>query len=230
MEQATTLAASAGDSLVAVILFNVVTSGSMAKIWGMINSMQVTSHLPIIQVELPSYSAPTIGEILEIASFEVMPIGDLMFGEEFYGISLEIVEIPHDDFEFPHSKAKDIEMESYYFIVNMGTLLFAFIASLMVPLILFIFLRPCVSKSPNIAKRHQKLAAALRGNILIRYILEACLDIGLCFALQIWYSDVNGGLNFGSTFNTLNTIFAVVLGAAAILFLPITIIFYVRNF
>ena len=77
-----------------VILFNVVTSGSMAKIWGMINSMQVTSHLPIIKVELPSYSAPIIGEILEIASFEVLPIGDFMFGEELYGIRLNTIEPP----------------------------------------------------------------------------------------------------------------------------------------
>ena len=121
-------------------------------------------------------------------------------------------------------------MESYYFIVNMGTLLFAFIGSLLFPLILFIALRPCVNKSANIAKRHHKLAAALRGNILIRYILEACLDIGLCFALQIWYSDVNGGLSFGSAFNTLNTIFAVILGAAAALFLPFTLVLYIRNF
>ena len=74
-------------------------------------------------------------------------------------------------------------MESYYFIVNMGTLFFAFIGSTIFPLVLYLSLKPCISKSRSIAARHNKLAAALRGNILIRYILEASLDISLCIAL-----------------------------------------------
>lgn len=50
-----------------IILFNILTSGAMSKIWGMINNMQLTSHLPIIQISMPTYTNATVVELLEIS-------------------------------------------------------------------------------------------------------------------------------------------------------------------
>ena len=96
-----------------------------------------------------------MAEILDIATFEVVPIGDVIYGTDDYGLQFEMIKIPEGDFEFPHPKANDIQMQSYYFIVNMGTLLFAFIGSLMFPFILYILLKPCVQKFKKIGKRHR---------------------------------------------------------------------------
>ena len=65
----------------------------MAKIWGMINSMQLSSHLPILRIALPSYSQPIIYEILKISSFETIPIGD------FIWTHFKLIETPKGDYE-----------------------------------------------------------------------------------------------------------------------------------
>lgn len=162
----------------------------------------------------------------------MIPIGDIAYGEDDYGLNSGIVEIPHDDGDDLHliEKATEIGFESYYFVVNMGTLLFAFILSMIVPLFIFCLLKPCASKSRKINNRSQKIAQALRGNIFIRYIIEANLDICLCLVLQIEYNDVNGGLNFDTTFAGFNTVMTVVLGLATAFFLPFTVVFFTRNF
>ena len=91
--QVTEYASNAGESLVAVMVTNLLTSGSMAKIWGMINSMQLSSYLPILKIALPSYSQPIINEILEISSFETIPIGT------FFWTHSELIEVPEGDYE-----------------------------------------------------------------------------------------------------------------------------------
>ena len=95
-----------------------------------------------------------MAEILDIATFEVVPIGDIVYGTDDYDLNLDMIKIPDGDFEFPHPKANDIQMESYYFIVNMGTLLFAFIGSFMFPLIMYFLLKPCVKRFKKIGKKH----------------------------------------------------------------------------
>lgn len=179
---------------------------------------------------MPTYTNSTINEILNIASFEVIPIGDIAFGQDEYGLKLSVIEIPENDGEELIDRADEIGYGSYYFIVNMGTLVFAFLGSLIFPLIMYMLLKPCVGKSKNIAERHHRISSALRGNILIRYILEASLDICLCAVLQIQYSDLNGGFNFNSSFEIINTILAILLGSATAIFLPFTIIFFIKNF
>ena len=130
----------------------------------------------------------------------------------------------------PHPKALDIGMESYYFAVNMGSMLFGFIGSVSIPLIALLCLRPFTSKFKYAKNKHSELSDGLRGNIFIRFILEACLDIGLCVALQFWYSDLNNSLSFGTVFYAFNSSFTILLGSAVALILPFSIIFYIKRF
>ena len=74
-----------------ITIFNMLTSCSMSQIWGMINSLQITSHLPIISIVLPTYTNPIIKEVLEIASFELLPLGEFVYE------TLELVKIPQND-------------------------------------------------------------------------------------------------------------------------------------
>ena len=74
------------------------------------------------------------------------------------------------------------------------------------------------------------MSDGLRGNILIRFLLEACLDIAICIVLQLYYSDLNGGLSFGTAFEVFNSVFSILLGVATALFLPVAMVFYLKNF
>ena len=59
----------------------------------MINSLQITSHLPIISIALPTYTTPIIEEVLEIASFDLLPLDELVYDK------LELIKIPKNDGE-----------------------------------------------------------------------------------------------------------------------------------
>jgi len=71
----------------------------------------------------------------------------------------------------------------------------------------------------------------MHGNVLLRFIIETCLDIAISIALQLYYTDLNGGL-FGSSesFYLTNTIFTLILGPAATFFIIAMSFFYMRQF
>ena len=98
------------NSVVGVIIFNILTSGAMSQIWGMINSMQLFGNLPIFeQVEFPTISKATTEGIIEISSFEVIPVGDLL---------AEVLDVPEEDGEDINDTdaAMLIGYESYFMI------------------------------------------------------------------------------------------------------------------
>ena len=137
------LADNASNSVVSVIVFNVLTSGAMSQIWGMINSMQVFSHLPVLKVDLPNYSGSTIDSILEISSFEVIPISWVL--DEF-------LTAPDGDGDDAIQGAIDIEYESYYMIKNLGAMLIIFCFIMTVPPLFVIMMKPFMEKFKYVKK------------------------------------------------------------------------------
>ena len=121
-------------------------------------------------------------------------------------------------------------MDSYYFIMNLGSLFVIFLwMALGMPLIYFA-MRPFRNKSEAVGKRVASLGDSLHGNLMIRYIVEGALDICVCIAFQFEFSEYNGGLNFNSAFEGINTVMTVIMLIAMSLFLPFCIIFYLCKF
>lgn len=79
VESVEAAAESAKQAAVAAIALNVLVSGAMAQVWGMINGMQIYSNLPMFKVLFPKYSLAAMNEVLEIAEFEVIPVGELLW-------------------------------------------------------------------------------------------------------------------------------------------------------
>ena len=125
----------------------------------------------------------------------------------------------------------DAGFGSYYFMINMGTLMVVFFMSATIPFLVIIFFRPCKNRSKYAANKLTSTTNALYGNLLLRYILEAGLDISISIALQVYYSDLNGGL-FNSTdaFFALNSVMTVILGPVVILAIVCYGIFYLCTF
>ena len=193
----------------------------MAQIWGMINGMQIYSHLPLFKVLFPAFSGAAIAEILEIASFELIPLGDLtplLLGEP-EGDGEELLEAFADDFE------------SYYTILNLGSCAVIFVLSLALPLLIILVLSPVKNRSKAAREQSKSLTNAMRGNIILRFIIETCLDIAICVILQFYYNDLNGGLfSNNKPFYLTNSIITVILGPAVVIFSCVMAVFYLRTF
>ena len=112
---------------------------------------------------------------------------------------------------------------------NLGAILITFFGVSIVPVGILLILRPFKDRK-LVKKKYRSLANDMHGNMMIRYILEACLDIGICVCLQFYYSDLNGGLKFNNYFNILNAVSTIILGLACVLFLPVVVIFYLSRF
>ena len=69
--------ASAGSSSkVAVIsnfLLNIGMSASLNQLWGMINGLQIMSHMPLCNIKFPANAELFNGFIIEIALFDILP-------------------------------------------------------------------------------------------------------------------------------------------------------------
>jgi len=203
---------------------NILTSGAMAQIWGMINGMQIYSNLPLFQVLFPSYTSSVIGEVTEIANFEVIPLGDLL---------TMVFEEPEDDGDedLAIPAFYDNGYESYYMIINLGGLMVIFVMSISIPLFLILLLSPFKSRLKYAQNKTKALTNAMHGNILIRYVVEAALDISISVALQIYYRDLNGGL-FGSSsaFDVTNSLMTIIFGPVVTLGIILLLVYYVKTF
>ena len=72
---------------------------------------------------------------------------------------------------------------------------------------------------------------SLHGNMFIRYMIEGCLDIAICIAVNlIDISESEEGLRWDTTFYMVNNISCFVLGFALMIFPVFVVIFYCRNF
>lgn len=147
--------------------------------------MQIYSHLPMFQVLFPAYAGAAITEILDISSFELIPLGEL---------TTIVLSEPEDDGELALDMMAANGYESYYTILNLGSTTVLFILAIAIPLLLILIYKPFKSRSKYALENHNSLTNAIHGNILLRFIIETCLDISISVILQLYYSDLNDGL------------------------------------
>jgi len=222
LESTKAAASSAKQGTVVVMATNILTSGAMAQIWGMINGMQIYCNLPLFKVLFPSYTSSAIGEVVEISSFEVIPLGDLLtlvFGE------------PEGDGDEAIPDFYDNGYESYYIIINLGGLAVIFVMTITIPLLIILFLSPLKSRSKYAQNKIKTMTNAMHGNMMIRYVIEAGLDISISVSLQLYYADLNGGL-FGSSsaFDVTNSLMTVIFGPVVLIGIVVLGFFYVKTF
>ena len=69
-------------ALVGSTIMNLVMSGALAQVWGMINGMQVMVHLPAFAVKFPANAFMVVEQILTIATFDFpyIDVETLSFG------------------------------------------------------------------------------------------------------------------------------------------------------
>ena len=56
---------------------NILMSGAMSQVWGMINGLQLFVHFPMFDIEFPMFAQVVVSKLITIASFDVLPTDDL---------------------------------------------------------------------------------------------------------------------------------------------------------
>lgn len=105
----------------------------------------------MFQVLFPKYSLAAMNEILDIAEFEVIPVGDLLW---------VVLDEPEKDYdpEVDVTLFENYDIESYYMVTNMGSIFVIFVMTITIPLLLIFLLKPCRNTSTYLNKKHNNLS------------------------------------------------------------------------
>ena len=116
-------------------------------------------------------------------------------------------------------------------MINMGTLTVVFFLTIIIPIVTVLVLRPMKYRMNCASQKITSTTNSMRGNLLIRYVLEAALDLSISITLQIYYSDLNGGLfSSNEVFFVTNSILTILLGPAVIIAAVSLGVFYIKTF
>ena len=203
---------------------NIILSGAMSQVWGMINGLQLFINLPLFDITFPSLSIKSLQGLIEIANFDILPSNDIFS----FTLDFSMDEFEKEN-EQSDEKFENVGYESTSIIMNMGSLFISFVIFLTLPALL-LCLRPCRSKSRLIKDKSEKISTALKGNLFIRFFLEGCLNIAISSVLNIEHANENGGLEWDSSVNAINSV-SLIFFTSVILLLPVfLLIFYCLKF
>ena len=209
LEKVTSSARKVGASLVSgSVALNYLLSASLALIWGLINSMQTMTVLPLTEVTYPKNALALNAVVLTIATFDVIPAGTLI---------LKI-------FKLSSAKPFSDAFEAYgisntQFMLSLGTTFVIFFGSIVVfPLmqVVVYLLDRRFGKDGNIVRRLQeKVVSSYQFSYYIRSVLEFYLDLSLSALINFYSlkSSFNGlsGDRASAVFTLIAT--AIVIGA-----------------
>ena len=184
--------------------------------------MQIYSHLPLFKVSFPAYSSETITKIITISSFQVLPTGDLL---------TETLQPPENDGDELIERFEQITYESYYMIMNLDALFVIFVLTITLPILIYSCLAPCKGRSEFARKKVSSLTDDMHGNLLSRYLLEGCLDIGICYGIEHHYIKKAGlDIELSTTFRIVNTSAQILLVSAIVIFPLAVLAWYLCKF
>ena len=68
----------ANGALIGNFLMNLLLSGAMNFLWGMLHAMQIVAHFPLINIMMPPNAQMLFQVIVKIATFDMLPTEDLI--------------------------------------------------------------------------------------------------------------------------------------------------------
>ena len=125
--ESVTAAATVGSALSQILM-----TGALTQLWGMINGLQLFVHLPLFKIDMPASATMLIEKLLLIATFDIVEC-EVAFGW--------IVAFPEEDENSILGNYNDSGYESAYTINLLGTG-FIFIVVLCITMVLLLLLWP----------------------------------------------------------------------------------------
>ena len=90
--------------------------------------------------------------------------------------------------------------------------------------------KPCKQKSRWLNRRHDSIGPSLRGNMWIRFIMEACLDISIAGSINLILDMESGSIPMSTPFDILNSVSLLVLYSMCLVFPFAVMGFYLYHF
>ena len=114
-------------SLVTSLMINLMLSGPMYFLWGLVNSLQIVTHFPLISVMMPSNAYHLLLMIVEISDFQLIPVEETIeHMEDRLGI--------HNDGIALSDNFIDFELDSTDMIRNLQIIFLFLLGLLIVPI------------------------------------------------------------------------------------------------
>ena len=153
-------------------LVNLLLSGAMNMLWGLLHSMQIVAHFPLINIMMPGNAQMLFQVIIKIATFNILPTEDIIAGAESdIGIEHSDVDLTDNFEEFGFDSSDPIRNLQVMFIILMVLLL--------LPLLVLALKGLCYCSS-KCRKCINKVQNKLYWNTYIRFGMEAYLELAIC--------------------------------------------------
>ena len=170
----------AGDltngALLGNFLFNLLLSGAMNLLWGLLHAMQIVAHFPLINIMMPSNASMLFQVIVKIATFDMLPTEEfIQAGEDRVGLQKDSISIS-DSFE-------DFGFDSTDPIRNLQVM-FLFLVLLLIYPVFSLGLRGLCFCSNRCKRCLNWLDSMMFWNTYIRFALEAYLELQICVLLR----------------------------------------------
>jgi len=122
------MAAVVNSFVVGTIAMNMALTGSLQVLWGMINTLQILTHVGLFSLNFPANVFLVLKVFMDVANFDLVPVSDIeesMFQFEDTG---------------PHTKNfGEMGKETKHSVLNMGTALIVLLFSVIMILVVEVF-------------------------------------------------------------------------------------------
>ena len=169
-DQGTTAGSSSKSAIGGNFIINILLSGSLSKVWDMIEGLQVVSHMPLFNIKSPGNVNAFNIYFAEIATFNLIDTtgftADIFYFPEMDSLSLNFQNAGYDTTLIIPS------------LGNLLYLLFLHFVLALVHVLLFVLAKVII----KVSKVKSKVARYLYWNGSIRFFMEGYFDF-LLFAL-----------------------------------------------
>ena len=169
----------------------------MNFMWSMVDSQQIILMMPLWEINMPAHTAMVFGYIFQIANFDLLPTSEIW--HYFFP------DIPQTN--VINSKLESVGYSNEYLIFNLGTILFSFVAYLlMIPC--YFLIKFMKNKIPSLQRTFIWFHELTFWNYPITLITESFASIAMC--VMINFLNVSQHYLFFSFSGTVEEKFLVV--------------------
>lgn len=165
-------------------MLNILIAGSLSLLWGLLNSLQLLTYFPLMNVILPENAKIYFDVMFEVSNFDMIPM-------EYFEDAI-VQEVGEDDLGDEifdaESKLSDSTIDAGYDSANSATnnaLNLILLSSIICLVILGVILRLLCYKFQRVRNFLQKLKRAIFWNFILRFVLEAYLEISLANLIKL---------------------------------------------
>lgn len=198
-------------SLVGNFLVNLLLSGAMNLLWGLLHALQIVAHFPLINLMMPGNAQFLFQIIVKIATFDILPTEELIQdAEDSFGIENEeyILTDTFVDYGFDSSDP----------IRNLQVM-FIFICFLVLYPVLSVAIMGLCFWSDRCTRCRRWADRKMYFNTYIRFFLETFLELSITVLLRLKLYDFETGSD------KFHTVSATILGVALVLFILMVAIY-----